>query len=270
LLDLKDDYSEFKNHCENKPSKIRVYHHHDWKFKETIEDTYYHLYVDNLIRNASWLYKTNYSTEDYYILSCLEGPACAYKLKVIVKEVEKKLHEDHYLFQINENVFSGKVHQLEIYENNKPQFNHRSQSEIKKEFENRIKGLSKFAITIIEKLQLYLQKQVDRIDVLKKFLGNNYDKHVPSLASLTDCCYKMKEAKFGKDFNNTLGDFQDLKAKYSFEKTNSGQDLFIIDLKEDQKDFVIVFSCRHFLEHAIIQESSDSRHLFVWIQLLIL
>jgi len=66
----------------------------------------------------------------------------------------------------------------------------------------------------------------------------------------------MKEAKFGKDFNNTLGDFQDLKAKYFFEKTNSGQDLFIFDLKEDQKDFVIVFSCRQFLEHAIIQESS--------------
>ena len=148
------------------------------------------------------------------------------------------------------------MHQLQLYENNKPHLNHLSQSNLKNEFEKRIKGLSKFAISIIDKLELYLKIQVDRIDALKKFLGKNYDKHVPSQNSLTDCCYKIQEAKFGKNFNNTLGDFQELMTKYSFEKANNERSLFIFDIKQDQKDFVVIFSCKHFLDHAKLQAST--------------
>jgi len=166
------------------------------------------------------LYAVEYNKDNNYVLSCLEGPTCEFKLKISVREVEKILHQNHYLYHLNENVFEGKVHELTIFQNDKPHSNHQSANELENEFEKRSKGLSKFAITIVQKLDLYLQKQVDRIDVLKKYLGKDYDVHVPSLGSLSDCCYKLKQVQFGKEFDSTLGDFQELKKIFSRKGSN--------------------------------------------------
>ena len=67
-------------------------------------------------------------------------------------------------------------------------------------------------------------------------------------------CYE--KSKLEKEFNNTLGDFMDFGKKYSLEKVKNGQDLFILDMNNDCKQFVVVFSCLHFLEHASLQANS--------------
>jgi len=213
------------------------------------------LYVDNLIRDNKWLYKVDYrnSKANYYVLSCMEGPTCEYKMKISVNEIEKELPEDHYLLMVSDNVFGGIVHELTIFENSKPHANHRPRDEVEKDFERRKKGLSKFAILLIEKLELYLKKQIERISTLKTFLGNNYEKHVPTNTSLSDACYTMKESKIGKQFDNTIGDFIDLSQKYTLEKVKRDSDLFILELNNDREAFVAVFSCKHFLEHADLQ-----------------
>ena len=174
---VKDEYEEFKQSLQRPEEKNRNYNRQEWTEKEVLKDTYYSLYVDSLLRNRHWLYKVDYTNGDYHVLSCQEGPSCEYKQKIIVKEIERRLPEDHCLSLINENAFGGKVHELTIYENKKPHLNHKPQDELKKDFEKRIKGLSKFANILVDKLELYLKKQVDRIELLKKLLGNNYEKH---------------------------------------------------------------------------------------------
>jgi len=90
-----------------------------------------------------------------------------------VKETKKELKEEHYLQMISNNVFGGVVHELTIFENNKPHINHKPKEEIDKEFASRKKGLSKFSIMLIEKLELYIKKHTERIDILKTFLGDD-------------------------------------------------------------------------------------------------
>lgn len=116
--------------------------------------------------------------------------------------------------------------------------------------------MSKFANVIIDKMELYLKKQVERIEILKKMLGNDYDKHVPSSESLSNSCSYIKDSKLGSNFSNTLGDFKDLMIKYSFDKAFTPHSLFVLDLLDDKDNFVMVFSCKHFLEHPQIQEEA--------------
>lgn len=54
-------------------------------------------------------------------------------MKIVVKEVEKHLPEEHYLYSIHQNIFHGKVHELTIYDNKKSHLNHKPQLELKKD-----------------------------------------------------------------------------------------------------------------------------------------
>ena len=250
--DDENDYQKFVDHWKNTKERNHIYTHQNWKEKETVDDTYYCLFVDSLIRDEKWLYKVDYKStkEDYYVLSCFEGPACQYKMKISVKEVSKELPEGHYLAMISENIFNSRVHSLTLFENDKPHSNHRPKEEIIKDFMKRKKGLSKFALLLIDKLELYLQKQVTRINTLKTYFGDSFDKHIPSTGSLSDACCHMKETKIGKLYDNTIGNFFDLSKKYAFEKVANNKELFILDINQNCEDFTIVFSCKHFLEHA--------------------
>jgi len=258
ILDLEpiDEYAAIKELLQQYQEKNRQYKKQNWKEVEEVEDTFYPLYVDGLIRNNVWLYKVEYTSPNTYILSCEEGPNCEHKKKIVVKEFQKDLGEGHYLSTISKNIYEGKVHKLTIYDNGQPHLNHRSKEELLKSFEKRTKGISKFALFLIEKLEIYLKKQIDRIEILKNLLGNEYSKHIKSSGSLSDACCHLKQVKIVKDFKNTLGDFQDLCKQYSFEKASDKKTLFVLDMNEDKEHFVLVFSCKHFLEHAILQEKS--------------
>jgi len=97
---------------------------------------------------------------------------------------------------------------------------------------------------------------------LKALLNENYLWHVPKSGSLSNYCHHLRKVQFLKDFSGSIGNFQDLKAKYSFDKAQNESDLIILDIQENVEDFVLVFSCQHFLKHLIKQSQTNQPSFF--------
>jgi len=256
------DYEEFKEGSTKVVSK-KKYTTQEWKKIETIPSVYYQKYVDLLLRQKTWLYKAEYSSSNYYVLKCAEGINCQYRRRITVQEEEIELPEHHCLKEIANSVFDGKIQKLVIEENNKSHQGHFEAEELKKKFEERSQGCSGFAKILIKKMELYMKKQIDRISTLKKLLGNSYDLHVPSSHSLSNCCFQMKKELHLKDFDDSLGSFQDLLTNFSYEKATSDSDLIILDINMDIENFTWVFSCKHFSTHFKKQEDSKQPSFFV-------
>jgi len=165
--------------------------------------------------------------------------------------------------EIINSVFEGKSEKLIIEENNQSHTGHFSAEELDKKFISRSQGCSGFAKILIKKLELYTKKHTERITILKNLLGNSYNQHIPNSHSLSNCCYQMKKELLLKDFDDSIGSFQDLKTNYSYEKAASDSDLIILGINENVESFTLVFSCKHFLTHFKKQEDTNQPTFFV-------
>ena len=110
-------------------------------------------------------------------------------------------------------------------------------------------------------MKLYLQKHTQRINDLKRLLKDDYDLHVPTSTSLANYCHTVRRQEFFKDFNNSLGSFQDLQNQYSIEKASNEASLIILGINEDLDNFTLVFSCQHYLQHFLRQQETGQPSL---------
>jgi len=120
-------------------------------------------------------------------------------------------------FNISKNIFNGEVQKLIIEENQKGHRGHFDQNVLDKKFTSRKEGCSELSKLLIQKLNLHLKKHTQRIEILKEFFVDEYEWHVPSNVSLTNYCYYWRKKEFIKNFDETLGSFQEIKKKYSFD-----------------------------------------------------
>jgi len=201
-----------------------------------LKETYFEKYTDTLIRDKKWFFKIEYNKGNIYILKCVEGDKCSHKRKIEVKEIALDLPQGHYLNEISKNIFNNKIHELKIEENNQVHENHYDPEIIKKKFKEMGQRLSKFSKLLIQKLETHLKKQVDTIQDLKALLNENYLWHIPKSGSLSNYCHHLRKVQFLKDFSGSIGKFQDLKAKYSFDKAQNESDLIILDIQENVED----------------------------------
>jgi len=254
-----EDFVETVTKKEAKPKKKHVLQ--NWKVLTTLKETYLEKYTDSLIRDQKWVFKIEYNKGNNYVLKCDEGQKCPYKKRIEVKEVVQNLPPEHYLSEICKSVFENKIYELKIEENDQIHQNHHDNEKIKDMFKERSRGMSEFSKLLVQNLNLHLKKHVDRIQDLKALLKENYLWHVPSTNSLSNYCHYVRRVQFLKDFSGSIGDFKDLKEKYSFGKIKDESDLVILDIQENVEDFVLVFSCNHFLKH-IIQQSQTTQPSF--------
>ena len=155
------------------------------------------------------------------------------------------------------------VHKLKIEVNNQSHQGHLSNEELKPKYELRSQGCSDFGKLIIKRLNLHLKKQVERISTLQNLLQADYKIHIPNSQSLSNYCYQLKQELFFKEFDGTLGTFESLSSNYSFEKASSEVDLIILDINKDIENFVLVFTCKHFLTHFKKQNEINQPSFFV-------
>jgi len=144
--------------------------------------------------------------------------------------------------------------------NNQSHQGHLSNEDLKPKYELISQGCSDFDKLIIKRLNLHLKKQVERFSTLQNLLQADYKIHIPNSQSLSNYCYQLKQELFFKEFNGT---FESLSSNYSFEKASSDVDLIILDMNKDIENFVLVFTCKHFLTHFKKQNETNHPSFFV-------
>ena len=256
------DYEELKNDTAISKKRKR-YVQQKWKIIESVSQTYYQIYVDNLIRQKIWLFKSEYSNSNYHVLKCAQGNNCPYKRRIFIEEEEIELPENHVLNELWKTVFNKKSQKLKVEENDQNHQDHFSEEDTKKKFEARSHGCSDFTKLIVRKLNLHLKKHSERVSLLQNLLKNTYISHVPKPQSLSNFCYQLKVELFFKDFDGSIGSFEELVAKYSYEKAEGDSDLIILGINKDIESFTLVFSCKHFLTHFRKQKDSNQPSFFV-------
>jgi len=255
LEDYDSEYEEFKKDFKKEKAKVKKIRQ-KWGKIATINDTYLEKYLDHLIRDKTWLYKVLYTKENYLVLKCDEGVNCQYKRRVHWEEVQSNLSQDDALYEISKASFGGVLHKLEIEENSENHTGHFPSSELDEKSKGRTAGCSEFAKILIKNMKLHHEKQIKRIDDLKKLFGNDYSKHITNSHSLSSYCAYLRNQEFLKDFNNSIGNFRELQQLYTFEKAKEDSDLIILGINEDLENFTLVFTCQHFLQHIIKQQET--------------